>query len=121
MKRLACIFGLVAVLALPGLALAQGLAPAKDTMANYQGAPVGVNILDFAYQPAYVVVPAGGTVSWYNAGAAPHTVTADWGAFDSGTLGSGGGYSMTFWTPGTYGYHCAIHPGMVGTVEVTGM
>ena len=27
-------------------------------------------------------------------------------------------YSVTFPNPGTYAYHCAIHPGMIGTVVV---
>jgi plastocyanin len=29
-------------------------------------------------------------------------------------------YSLTFTEPGTYTYYCLRHPGMVGTVEVTG-
>ena len=43
-----------------------------------------VSIVDFAFQPASIEVPAGSTVTWTNTGAAPHTVTADDGAFDSG-------------------------------------
>jgi|SwirhisoilCB1_FD_contig_31_21431315_length_742_multi_11_in_0_out_0_2 plastocyanin len=124
MKHVGFLFAFVALLTLPAVAVAQSLSHTSADQApisTYQAATTGVSIVDFAFQPGYVVVPAGGTVSWYNAGAAPHTVTSDWGAFDSGTLGSGGVFSMTFWTPGTYTYHCAIHPGMVGTVDVTGM
>lgn len=125
MKRIPVFIALLAVLALPAIALAERGATASaseaslspTTMSAYQmGA--GVSIVDFAFSPSYVAVSAGSTVSWYNAGAAPHTVSSDWGAFDSGTLGSGGGYSMTFWTPGYYSYHCAIHPGMTGAVQV---
>ncbi len=120
MKRIAILFAFIAVLTLPALAMANGSAPPAvdpSAAAGYQmGA--GVTIAGFAFQPAYIVVPAGSTVSWYNADAAPHTATSDFGAFDTGTLGSGGGASITFWTPGVYGYHCAIHPGMVGTVQV---
>ena len=43
-----------------------------------------VSIVDFAFQPASIEVPAGSTVTWTNTGAATHTVTADDGAFDSG-------------------------------------
>lgn len=37
---------------------------------------------------------------------------------NSGTLGNGGVYSHTFATAGTYPYHCEIHGGMTGTVQV---
>ncbi len=78
-----------------------------------------VTIVDFAFQPQQVSVPAGSTVSWENAGAAPHTVTSSTGAFDSGTIGSGAGFSETFSDPGLYPYHCTIHPNMTGMVQVT--
>jgi plastocyanin len=78
-----------------------------------------VSIVDFAFQPASIEVAAGSTVTWTNTGAAPHTVTADNGAFDSGQLKPGATFSQTFTTPGTYTYHCEIHPQMTGTVVVT--
>src|SRR5215217_3958974 len=78
-----------------------------------------VSIVDFAFQPASIEVAAGSTVTWTNTGAATHTVTADNGAFDSGQLGPGATFSQTFTTPGTYTYHCEIHPRMTGTVVVT--
>jgi hypothetical protein len=48
-----------------------------------------------------------------------HTVTADDGSWGSSTLGQGATYSQVFTSPGTYTYHCAIHPSMKGTVVVT--
>jgi plastocyanin len=78
-----------------------------------------VSIVDFAFQPASIEVPAGSTVTWTNAGAATHTATADDGTFDSGQLKPGANFSQTFTTPGTYTYHCEIHPQMTGTVVVT--
>ena len=33
-------------------------------------------------------------------------------------LGSGATYTVKFTAPGTYNYHCAIHPNMVGTIVV---
>jgi plastocyanin len=51
---------------------------------------------------------------------APHQIASDTMAFTgSQTLGQGGTYSFTFTTPGTYSYHCAIHPFMKGTIIVT--
>ena len=78
-----------------------------------------VTIVNFAFQPASLEVPVGTTVTWTNQGSAPHTVTADDGSFDSGTLQPGGTFSMTFDTPGTFTYHCEIHPNMMGTIVVT--
>lgn len=77
-----------------------------------------VTIVDFAYQPSAIFVGAGDTVEWYNAGAAPHTVDSNTGAFESGTINPGGGYSVSFDDRGVYGYHCDFHPQMRGLVVV---
>jgi plastocyanin len=79
-----------------------------------------VSIVDFAFQPASVEIATGGTVTWTNTGQAPHTVTADDGSFDSGTLSPGATFSQTFATAGTFTYHCNIHPQMTATVIVGG-
>ena len=78
-----------------------------------------VAIVDFAFQPMATFVGVGETVTWSNTGAAPHTVSADSGAFDSSTIDPGGAFSQTFDTAGTYGYHCNIHPNMRGMVVVS--
>ena len=79
---------------------------------------VEVAIEDFAFDAPSVTVAAGGSVTWTNVGDAPHTVTASDGSYDSGTLESDIAFVRTFDTVGTYGYICAIHPAMTGTVEV---
>ena len=94
-----------------------GLAAASPGAAQAQAQ--AVTIIDFAFQPASLEVPMGTTVTWTNQGTAPHTVTADDGAFDSGTLQPGSTFSLTFDTPGTFTYHCEIHPNMMGTIVVT--
>ena len=76
-------------------------------------------IADFSFSPATVTVPAGTTVTWRNTGSVRHTVTADDGSFDSGSLSGRDSFSRAFTTAGTYAYHCAIHPQMVGSVVVT--
>jgi plastocyanin len=78
-----------------------------------------VNIVDFAFDPSSITIEAGGTVTWTNTGNATHTVTSDDGTFNSGNIASGGTYSFTFDTPGTYTYHCSIHPNMTAEVVVT--
>ena len=106
-------FPLVGLLALGWLALVT-VSP-SPVLAQAQA----VTIVNFAFQPATLEVPVGTTVTWTNQGSAPHTVTADDGSFDSGTLQPGGTFSMTFDTPGTFIYHCEIHPNMMGTIVVT--
>ena len=85
-----------------------------------QGQNVTVYIRDFYFEPAQLQVEPGTTVTWVNEGAAPHTVTANNGAYDSGTLQPGQSFSWTFNNPGTYGYYCAIHPSMTAAVTVGG-
>jgi plastocyanin len=77
-----------------------------------------VSIEDFYFEPAEAAVQPGDTVTWTNEGARPHTVTADDGSFDSGTLQPGQSFSWTFEAPGTVAYHCEIHPSMMGSVSV---
>jgi plastocyanin len=77
-----------------------------------------VSIEDFYFEPAEAAVQPGDTVTWTNEGARPHTVSADDGSFDSGTLQPGQSFSRTFEAPGTVAYHCAIHPSMMGSVSV---
>lgn len=81
--------------------------------------PLGTaRIVQFAFVPATVQVDAGSTVTWTNDDPAPHTVTADDGTFDSKQLERGADYAVVFDRPGSYSFHCEIHPTMVGVVEV---
>lgn len=79
-----------------------------------------VSIVFRAYQPSQLTVLAGQTVVWRNSGLGPHTVTADAGQFDSGTLPAGAAFTYTFSTPGRYPYSCLVHPTMHGSVVVLG-
>lgn len=77
----------------------------------------------FAFSPASLTIKAGTTVKWENTTQAPHTVTSDDGkSFDSGSANpisaQGGTFSFTFNTPGTFAYHCSIHPFMKATIIV---
>src|SRR5215217_3928620 len=90
--------------------------------AGAQGKTMTVNIKNFAFNPPNVTVAPGTTVTWVNNDQTAHTATATdpAGAFDSGTLQPGQSYSFTFDKPGTYAYHCNIHPDMTATVTVSG-
>jgi plastocyanin len=71
-----------------------------------------------AYNPGEIAVAVGDTLTWVNTDAVAHTSTANGGGWDSGTLAPGQQFSATLRSAGTFAYHCAIHPGMVGTVTV---
>jgi plastocyanin len=80
-----------------------------------------VSISNFAFAPATITMKVGTRVTWTNRQAGiQHTVTADDGSFDSGNLSTGSSFSHVFTKPGTYAYHCAIHPYMTAKVIVTG-
>jgi plastocyanin len=75
-----------------------------------------VSIADFAFDPAELEVATGTEVMWTNDDQAPHTVTADDGAFDSGTLEPGETFSVAVEGNGPVTYACMIHPEMTGTI-----
>jgi plastocyanin len=68
----------------------------------------------FAPDPA--TVPAGQMVVWHNVDTITHRVTLNDRSVDTGDLGPGSfSTPMAIGTPG--GYHCAIHPEMIGSVN----
>ena len=80
-----------------------------------------IAIQNFSFQPSILSVPAGTTVTWRNQDNVQHTVTSDTvGLFDSNTITPGNVFSFTFNNPGSYKYHCNIHPSMHGEVDITG-
>jgi plastocyanin len=110
----------------PGMTMAPGATATKApggtaTAAATPGiAPktASVTIKDFEFTLATVTISLGGTVTWTNDGPSTHTITADDGSFDSGSLSAGKTFSHTFQTAGTFTYHCSIHPFMKATVIV---
>jgi plastocyanin len=71
-----------------------------------------------SFNPSSITVTAGTTIMWTNKDGVAHTVTSDSGLFDSGSMGNGGTFSQQFNTPGTFPYHCIVHPGMKAVVIV---
>jgi plastocyanin len=77
---------------------------------------------NFGFSPDSLSIKVGTTVIWTNNTVAPHTVTSDAGdpaSFNGSLGGNGATFSFTFMTPGTYKYHCNIHPYMTATIIVT--
>ena len=83
-----------------------------------------------AFSPSNVVISLASrnTITWFNAdlngpygGASgtDHRLKSDDGTtFQSGIIPPEGVYQAPFSAPGTYTYHCEIHPEMTGTVTV---
>jgi plastocyanin len=97
------------------------------------GGPVGtVTVGNIFFQsghngtknPALDTVPVGTAVTWTwnGTGSTPHSVQSEGSSsFASSPVmtGSGKTYSVTFTTPGTYTYDCAVHgAAMTGTIVV---
>ena len=77
-----------------------------------------VVVSGMSFNPPEVHSPAGEPVLWlFQDGDIPHTVTADNGSFDSGRKVNDE-YQLRFHHPGTYSYHCAVHPEIKGRVVV---
>lgn len=74
---------------------------------------------DFSLTSASVAV--GTQVTFENTGPSTHTMTADDGSFDTDRVAPGSSAKVTApSTPGSYTFHCKIHPSMTGTLTVTG-
>lgn len=123
MKRHIAIAALMMVVAACG---DSGNGTAGDTSSGAVGASgaASVDIDEFAFGPDSLEVAVGTEVTWRNSqSGVPHTVTADegsWQGTDSGTLQEGATFGFTFFSAGTYTYHCRIHASMTGSVTVTG-
>jgi plastocyanin len=90
---------------------------AANSAAHRSGDP-GVTIADFLFSPGSITIHVGDTIVWTNNGPSAHTATANNGSFDTGVLQKGKSASVTFHNPGTFDYHCSIHPFMHGAVVV---
>lgn len=73
-------------------------------------ATVNVTIKDFSFSPQPVQAKVGDVVAWKNEDSAPHSATMDDGSCDTDTIAGGSTALLVFTAPGTYTYHCKIHP-----------
>jgi plastocyanin len=91
-----------------------------STNAAASGASSGaVQISDFKFAPGRLTVGHGAKVTVANDDTTAHTATSDDGqTFDTGTIQPGASGTISVTKPGTYAYHCTIHPFMHGTLVV---
>ena len=80
-----------------------------------------VKLVDYAFTPARITVPAGRPVTFTNTGTEMHNASSsDLGGWDTGLLANGQSATVTFNRPGTYNFNCSPHPSMIGQIVVTG-
>jgi plastocyanin len=73
-------------------------------------AAVTVTIKDFKFAPQPVQAKVGDVIAWSNQDSAPHSATLDNGACDTKPISQGSTAMLVFTAPGTYTYHCTVHP-----------
>ena len=100
------------------LAAAGALAVFAAVPSGAADAPADVNVEFQNFRPTPLDVLPGQTVQWTNVSERRHTVTADDGSFDSGDLFGGNQFAHTYDAVGSFPYHCRVHAGMVGEVDV---
>lgn len=82
---------------------------------------VGVEIADYRFSPATLMIAAGTEVMWLNVDDDPHTIVSASipPLFKSPALDTDETYGFVFTEPGAYAYFCTVHPYMTGRVVVT--
>jgi len=123
MKKLVAIVGATAL----AIGLMAGTAVPAKTKAAPRKTTAKVGLHDYYYDPTSLNIAKGGKVKWTWMGFDNHNVTlykapngVKKGDFRSTTAGHGTTFTRTFTKPGTYQFHCTIHPTqMYMTLKVT--
>jgi plastocyanin len=77
-----------------------------------------VEIRSFAFSPSKTTIKLGDTIQWKNEDLAPHTATADGGAWSTETLKNEEVGEFVPKSAGTFAYHCKFHPAMIAVIVV---
>ncbi len=93
---------------------------ASPELTQFAAASNAVTIRGFQFDPDALTVKRGGTVTFTNQDATPHTVTPEKGVKFTGTgrLQKSDSKSVTFNQVGEQSYFCEIHPSMKGKITV---
>lgn len=95
--------------------------PPTQAPAPAGGGGAKVVMKDIRFEPRDITVKVGEAITWTNEDSVQHDVAATSGAqFKSDLFGQGGTFSYTPTKAGTIKYVCTVHPGMDGTITVTG-
>jgi plastocyanin len=89
--------------------------------ASSSGGGVTIKMQNIQFAPKDTTIKVGDKVTWTNDDNTDHNVSADSGAdFKSDDFGNGATFDFTPDKAGTIKYECTLHPGMTGTLTVTG-
>ena len=122
-------FSILAVFAIGLFTVPQAFADHDEvTITNALGSSTpGCEDTDSCFIPSVVTLSKADTeVTWDNGDNAAHTVTSGSavdgpdGYWDSSLMMAGSSYTKSFesFDPGTYPYHCQVHPWMTGTIII---
>jgi len=120
MSTLSSLFVLLSVVSLIAIAPSAFAAHHEVTIENAPGSSVqGCEETNSCFIPNPVTVEIGTIVTWSNTDNAAHTATSGdpgnpSGYWDSSLIMAGSSYTKSFegFEPGTYPYHCMVHPWM---------
>ena len=114
--RLAFLGAIAAAAVLLILSLGAG-SPAPAAGSATASGSATVKIKNFEFVPHTLSVSKGTRVVWSNRDGVKHTATKR-GSFTTGKIKPGHSVAVRFTAPGTYAYHCKIHPEMHGKIIV---
>lgn len=96
--------------------------PTTGTTAQSQNT---ITLTQSGFSPATLTIKAGQTVTWTNksgeeatVNSDPHPVHTNYAPLNLGQFADGQTLTLTFSTPGTYGYHNHLNPSERGTIIV---
>jgi plastocyanin len=96
-----------------------GSSPKPASAPASGGTAAAVKIAGFKFAPARLTAKSGAKITVSNDDSTAHTFTANDGtSFDTGPLDPGSSQTVSVSKPGSYAYHCSIHPFMKGTLSV---
>lgn len=103
-----------------GAASSTPTAPSSSSSGGSASTAVTINIMGdkgtLSFSPNPATVPAGQMVIWKNTDTIVHRVVID-GLVDTGDINAGASSAPQALGAVAKGYHCAIHPGMVGALN----
>jgi plastocyanin len=90
----------------------------KTTTSHVAVNHVYIKLVNQAFSPSGITVPAGTMVTWTNEDQTPYTIRANHIGPTSPALAKGQSYSYTFSIKGTYAYYSVGYETMTGVIAV---